>query len=1236
MNKTALIFLIVWWVLLCLLPSIGMAQTTLSNLHQKTINAQLPWQVLDTFSIANPILSAIDTASGQTLDVSLFSLKNNKISIDTAQLARIAPNCTRLRITYRRLLFDLGRPVFRLDTTAIQKQGIGINDYIGFDYSPYEPDKTVFESAGLNTNGAYTRGLSFGNSQNLVFNSNLNLQLDGKLGNDLEIKAAISDNSVPIQPDGTTRQLQEFDRIFIQIKRKNTLLTAGDYDLVRPKGYFMQYFKRVQGASLESKIITNFSNWNKKKPLFSLPKQNLPTNRDTLYFRTAAAVSKGKFARQTIRAQEGNQGPYRLQGADGEQFIIVLAGTEKVYIDGQLLNRGIGDDYIIDYNVGELSFTTRRLITKDSRILVEFEYAVQTFLRSTLTTNSEWRSKKARVHFGYYSEQDSRSSGAAQDLSQQERRSLALAGDNLRNAFASGIDTLGANNAFDPDRIQYSLIDTVACGNRIQVLKYALNADSALYLARFSQVGQGQGNYVQVATAANGRVFRWVEPDQVTCLPKGNFEPIVRLIAPELKQMYTAGVDFRPFKGASVQTEMALSNRDFNRFSPIGNGNNVGLGGYVGFKQQLLQVKKNRGWQAQLNGNYEYAAKNFNPLNPYRIPEFTRDWNTESVTDTADENIAKAGFQLQKKEITQLRYEFGSFNKGVFYQGNRNIAQWKFNHRGYTVFAEGNILQTQGKKEKTRFSRPKIDVSKAFLRKNSINSEKPNPEITQQDSLALPDIATSNTAFTIGIYGEREKNERINLAFDTLTNRSFWYDLGRIYIKTPEDIGQFQWGMSLSRRNDYAPIQKDFLQNTVADEANINGKWQPLPTKKLTQSLLWNLTTRKLKILQADLTTEKPQNTYLGRIDHNITLLKNVITLTTGYEVGSGQSPKVEFNYVQVNPGEGTYTWIDRNRDSILQVDEMEIAVFQDQATYFRVAVTTSDFIRTNNVSLNESIRLDPRMAFGQSKKKWKKMVSRFSEQSNLLINRRVLEGAKVSAWNPFDLAIADTSLVTVASNIRNALFFNRANPVWDASLSQSANKSRIILTTGFESRSTDEWLLRTRINLNRTFTAETELNLGQKTTDVENFNNRDFNINFREISPQLTWLPSRQFRTLVKYHLQKSKNAPENGGETANQRDWSTEITWNPKSKNKSGFAAATSLRVKGTLAQISFDGQPNSVVSYAMLEGLQNGKNYLWSLNFDRQLNKNMQLSLNYEGRRTGENRLVHVGRAQVRALF
>jgi hypothetical protein len=106
---------------------------------------------------------------------------------------------------------------------------------------------------------------------------------------------------------------------------------------------------------------------------------------------------------------------------------------------------------------------------------------------------------------------------------------------------------------------------------------------------------------------------------------------------------------------------------------------------------------------------------------------------------------------------------------------------------------------------------------------------------------------------------------------------------------------------------------------------------------------------------------------------------------------------------------------------------------------------------------------------------------------------------------------------------------------------------------------------------------------------------------------------------------------------ESSKQTNWNMELTWAPTAKpDGRGFKGSTSLRLKGVFANISFDGQPNTALAYSMLEGLQNGKNFLWSVNLDRQLSKTVQLTLNYEGRKTGENRMIHIGRAQVRALF
>ena len=1205
---------------------------TFSNLRSRIVITSAPVQLLDSLTVAAPLVAVVDSATGHVLDPAIFSLHNNFLHIDTARLRAVCPDCHTLWVTYRAWPYNMSARVSRLDSTALRRNRR--SDAIEFDYSPYEPSTKPWETNGLVSNGAYTRGLSFGNSQNLVFNSNLNLQLDGKLGNDIELQAALSDNSIPLQPDGTTRQLQEFDRIFIQLKRKNTALIAGDYDLVRPAhGYFSNYFKRLQGAMVYSEFGLRNAEYGRQNGAAGskIPYSafRTPHSPDTMSVRVAAAISRGKFTRQTIAGQEGNQGPYRLQGAEGERFIIVLAGTEKVYVDGQLLRRGLGDDYTIDYNLGELTFTTRRLITKDSRIIVEFEYAVQSYLRSTLAANLAWNTKRAHVYANFYAEQDSRNNGGAQDLSPAQRFSLAQAGDDLRLAYVSGIDTLAA---FDPARVLYRSVDTVVCGQIRPILVYSTSTDSARYAARFTEVPVGQGNYVQATTAANGRVYRWVAPDPVTCQPAGNFEPVVRLIAPEQRQLFTVGTEVQPFKGSQVQAEVALSNNDRNRFSPLGNSDDLGGAGFFSWKQKLLTGKK--GWQAQVNGNYEYTARTFLPLNPYRPTEFTRDWNVNTSLDTVAEQLARVGFSVQKKNWGDGRYEYGTYQRAGVYNGQRNFGQIHTRHKGYDFFAEANLLETEGRVERTRFSRPKGEISRTFF------SRKPRLQALidtlRRDSSGLP-----LPAFKIGLYAERERNERRTPQADTLSAASFWYDLYRLYFQTPESEGTWQYGGFLSRRTDLAPVGSFFRKNTVADEVNINGKWQPLPLlrngqrRSLSQNLAWNFTYRNLQVLDAELTTQTPQSTYLGRVDYNLTAWKGAVAFTTGYELGSGQSPKTEFNYVAVNPGEGQYTWVDRNRDSILQVDEMEIAVFQDQANYVRIAITTTDYVRTNNVLLNQSLRLDPRLVWA-NRRGWRRTISRFSTQSTLQINRRTYADAPVDAWNPFQLSIADTALVTVSAATRQVLFFNRANPVWDASVAQGDNRSQVALTTGFERRRATDWTLHGRLNLGKAWSAEVDAVRGEKSSANEAFSSRDYLIHSWEAGPKLTWLPNRTFRTVVQLNWKDSQNAPP-GGEKATQTDFNTEITWNPQAKSSGqSFRPATSLRAKGTFANINYTGQANTALSFTMLEGLQDGKNFLWSLNLDRQLSRSVQLSLNYEGRKTGEGRVVHVGRAQVRAVF
>ena len=172
--------------------------------------------------------------------------------------------------------------------------------------------------------------------------------MSGKITERFSILASVSDDNIPIQADGSTQQLQEFDQVFVKLYGGRTSLIAGDYQVHSREGYFSRYLKKARGALFETQIRTAGADSSKQ-----------------LSIRGGAAISRGKFARQLIPGVESNQGPYRLRGAENEFFIIVLSGTEKVFLDGQLLERGQDRDYIIDYNTAEIKFTPKRIISKD-------------------------------------------------------------------------------------------------------------------------------------------------------------------------------------------------------------------------------------------------------------------------------------------------------------------------------------------------------------------------------------------------------------------------------------------------------------------------------------------------------------------------------------------------------------------------------------------------------------------------------------------------------------------------------------------------------------------------------------------------------------------------------------------------------------------------------------------------------------------------------------------------------
>ncbi|BDS10648.1 hypothetical protein [Aureispira anguillae] len=1080
-----------------------------------------------------------------------------------------------------------------------------------YTYNPFTTGGDAFNFSDLDYNGVFARGISLGNSQDLILNSTFNLQVSGKLG-DIEILGAITDNNVPLQPEGNTQQLDEFDRIFIQFKYQRQRLIAGDYNIKRPKGsYFMNYYRRLQGGQ----AFTNLK----------LGKGRLKTD-------GSFAVSKGKFARNVFQGEEGNQGPYRLKGANGEQFVIIIAGTERVYIDGKLLTRGADNDYIIDYNLGELTFTPQQLITKDKRIQVEFSYTDLTFLRTLGTANVSYETKKSTVRFNFYSEQDAKGQTLTESLSDSAKAVLQRVGDNLNQAFVSGISIPDQDNS-NTGSIFYKLIDTTI--NNItydSVLVYSNNPDSAIYSAKFALV-EGGGNYIRVQGAANGVVYQWVAPDPLTGRPNGTHQPIQLLTTPKQRQLYSLGVDYKLGKGGKISGDLALSNLDQNTFSEVGNEDNQGFAGRLTYEHKipLFGKKTTRDTTAvdslvqadnymNVQAHYEYLMKEFEFIEPYRPREFSRDWNI-NLPEKTQEHLYKLRLSVAGRKWGTVAYQFSGLNKDSLYNGYQHNLEVRTHYKGLQIVSNSSLLQSTTTAQKSTFIRPKLDVSYSF--KNLLN-------------------------WKIGAYGELEQNSQIDLGSDTLNQGSFFYNLFKVYSILPAGKN-LTLGAHYIRRYDYAAKRDGFLMNTVADDVNLAGEWNQSKASRLK----WNLTYRNLRVQDSTLTTEEPKETYLGRLEYILNIKKGFIRSNTIYQLGSGQQQKVEYNYVKVDQGQGTYIWVDRNNDEVQQTNEFEQAQFQDQADYIRVTLLTGSFIRTNNVLFSQSLTIRPKTLIqSMRKKKGKKyqlpigwdILQRFSTRSVFKIDRKTYEGIEgVSAFNPFQLGVADTALVAVSSSLNNNLYFNRTG-VYSIEFGQRDSKGRTLLSTGFETRNFTEYTLRQRLNIKpgkhkqgqKPSAALRNIRLQALLTGVygiqgnqsEFFPIRDYDVEFYKIEPQFTFLYKKAFRVILKYKFNHKKNRI-NAQELVQSHDITTELNYSQTSK--------TNIKASFSIVQMSFDGDPTSSVGYTMTEGLQAGSNYLWNISIAQALSKSIQLTVSYEGRKTGEaSNIVHVGRAEIRANF
>jgi hypothetical protein len=1097
----------------------------------------------DTIKIENvsisPSFFKLQTLDGKEVDTSHY-----KVDFKTGKLVLKTEFFSKDSLTIRYFKY----PEYLTKTYSIYDQDRVVVNETGNLYKVNRSVKKFVPFDGLNTSGSITRGVTIGNNQNTSVSSNLDLQITGKISDKVSLRASIQDSNIPLQDGGYSQKLDEFDQIFMELFTDKWNIRAGDLFLENRQSRFLNFNKKVQGLSTHF----TFGGDDNKTEIFA-----------------AGALVRGQYAKSSFTGQEGNQGPYKLRGNNGELYVLVISGSERVYVNGILKKRGENNDYSIDYNAGEITFTSLFPITSEMRIVIEYQYSDRNYTRFVTYAGANHEAKTWSLGGYLYSENDIKNQPLQQNLTSEQAAILSNAGDNinLMNAPSAYLD------AYSDNKILYKKIVV----NGVTAFEYSNVSTNELFNVKFTLVGNNLGNYILTNSSAIGKIYQYVEP--ILGIPQGNYEPITRLIAPTKIQIATVLGTFNPSEKTEVDFEVGVSNNDQNLFSSIDDNNNRGIAGKLNYKKRLLTKK----WQIDAFGNYQYVQENFKTIERLFNIEFNRDWNL--TTFSGNQSLLINGLDFILPQKGKLTYQFEKLDFSNNFSGNRHLINSFFTLNNINIIQNSSLLKSQGSYASSTFIRNQSQARYHF-KKNWIGS-----------SLRL------------------ENNQQRLVITNQLSGLSQRFSEYGAFVGRGDSTKVFVELGYLQRVND--SLQNGFLQK-VNTSKSYYLKSKLLQTKKSDLSLFINY--RNLKY-EDNLRNNEPSLN--SRLLYNDQYFKQFIQVTSAYETTSGTIAQQEYTYLEVQPGQGVYTWNDYNGNGIQELQEFEVAPFPDQAKYVRVFLPNQIFVKSHQNKFSQSLTLNPSQ--WQNATGFKKVLSHFYNQASFLIERKIKRNGDNFDLNPFSKS--DDNMLGLNTSFRNSLFYNRGKQQHSVTLTIIGNQLKNLLSVGSQESNNRKFQLQYTHLLKKTWLFSLATELAKSNLLSENYSSKNFEVRSNQINPKIAYLFNKNASWDIFYELENKENLIGNSEKLVQNR-FGTSFS----------YASEKEFTINGefSLYQNKFNGDALSPVAFQMLEGLQPGKNMTWRLLLQKKLTGFLDININYQGRKTDTSQTIHTGNVQLRAYF
>lgn len=1016
--------------------------------------------------------------------------------------------------------------------------------------------------ANLQKSGSIVRGFTVGSNRDLSLNSGFRMQLSGKISSDIDVAASLTDENTPIQPEGTTQTLQEFDKVFVEIRSSDVAATLGDFDLDITGQEFSSLSRKLQGAKGTADYRLG------------------ETGGSVLI---SGAVTRGKFQTMQFNGLEAVQGPYRLTGRNGEPDIIVIAGTERVYINGERQTRGETNDYTIDYSTGEVTFMPRRLITSASRITVDFEYTDRQFSRSLIAAQSASRffNDKARFTFTFIREADNPDAPIDFTITDSARATLEQAGGNRSKAFQSGVTAVDSGGV-------YAAVDTVLSGGvPFRYYRFAPGDPSAKYLVTFSFAGTGQGDYVRQQIGVfifNGR-------------GGGNYLPVIYLPVPQAQQVMDFSLEVHPVKALSVSGEYARSEFNANMLSDLPGVKSPG----EAMKYALSYSPRNVTVGGTDIGGFDVQLKErrvgslFSPIDRTNDIEFTRKWGVDTLA-SGNEEIQEGTLHYLPSTGVSLGGEYGKISRGD----------------------DQRAIRTEGDLSLQRADLPTTTYTIEHIRSTDQQLDEASSWLRQKGSLAY----TFWNA-TPGFSYEGERREITSPDSGLFKAGSFSFDQfgPRLGVKS---LGPVQVSAELLWRIDNLVNAGIITRESSSFTQTYNGRLAE--TASFTTSLDVTLREKRYSHEFRALGNTDIQ-TVLVRSQSRYAPLNRAVETDLYYEVSTERTSKLQQVFVQVPLGTGNYKYLgDLNHNGIADPEEFVQTLFD--GNYVAITIPSDQMYPIVDLKTSARIRLTPSRLIGRGGTFLADAISAISTETYVRIEEKSTEQDLKNIYLlHLSRFLQDSTTLAGSQLFTQDLMFFDGRPMFSTRLRFSERRGLIDFAGGLERSFTRERSMRIRWQLIPEIANQLDyVNKIDRVTS-QFASNRLHDVLSNSVTFDVSYRPEQNVEVGMKFDLGKATDRYQTPARGAALNAQALRMVY--------AFQGAGQLRAELTREEERV-AQTLELLPYELTGGRVPGKTWLWRLGFDYRVTQFVQATVSYDGRSEGGAPPVHTARAEVRAFF